>query len=1101
MKKSTLFTLLMALLIALPGMSWGQDRDAWTENFDDEHSGSYGSDPITINGRDWTRSDAGNFAYANTNMGSYAFTINDDKSNAHITSPELNTCGTVGFKYAFINGSSTNVFVLQKSTNGTDWTDLETHTLGDASNESYVDYSYDVNDASASLYIRILSDDQNAHLFIDDYYVTNFAAATDPVITNITQTPDADITSATTVSVSADITSAAGVVGGEVQWGTASGVYGDNIGMSGGVGNTYTTDTDIPAQADGTTVYYVVYALDMNGDENTSAEQSYTVADPDPNALYVVGDFNAWTQLEAYKMILGADGIYTCTGTVGVGADIEYKIRKGDDYSPGDNYTIAEVLVEEDITFYGNATLQAYHIAPKVSGNFIDQLGGTNWTPSDAAGTMNGPDDAGVFTFSGYLTAGDYAFKVTFNDVWTNATPSSNYEFNHATTGYVEITYDFVNNTIAVAEPTWTVPFNEDFETVTANSDLSLLGWTNANVEVGGVPVWLGKEYSANKYAQAASYGSTSTGADQIWMITPPINMDATTNEEFSFDINVGYWTHAGLSVKISTDYDQTIAGIATATWTDVTANFTIPVIPTGGYGTFETAGTMDVSAYNGTMSIAFVYDGNKTDGETTTYQIDNVLVEEPAAPPATSTWTGTTNNDWATATNWDNGVPGATTDVTIPAGLTNYPTISAAASANTIAIAEGATLLGSENLTLTGDATFTQSLSGGADVYHMISAPVFEPTAISVFPATSFVRSYDETTTNWVNLTGADPLEKAVGYSLNIPEAGDHPITYTGALNTATVSSGALSLTGAIVGYSGWHLLGNPFAAALEYSAGTWNETSVENFVNVWSGVQYLTSDSDLPSNIIPVGQAFFVKATVAGGSIDIPLDACVHNSTSVYKENRTNYFALNITNDANSYSDNTFVRFGQAYANEYDAQDATKMYGLAAAPQIYTMEAEHKLKINSRRSAESIDLNFEAGVEATYTFTVSEFSIDGKVMLEDKVNDITVELEGASTYEFTAMPSDPANRFVLHFDGLTAVEDMALEGINVYAANDVIYVNNAASEAAEITVFSITGQEIMSTTAAQGLNSLRINGASGNYLVQVKNASGIMTEKVFVQ
>ena len=141
----------------------------------------------------------------------------------------------------------------------------------------------------------------------------------------------------------------------------------------------------------------------------------------------------------------------------------------------------------------------------------------------------------------------------------------------------------------------------------------------------------------------------------------------------------------------------------------------------------------------------------------------------------------------------------------------------------------------------------------------------------------------------------------------------------------------------------------------------------------------------------------------------------------------------ALNITNDANSYSDNTYVRFGQAYANEYETEDATKMYGLAAAPQIYTMEGEHKLKINSRKSAEDIALNLEAGIDATYTFTVSEFSIDGEVILEDKQTGHTEALAANSTYSFTASSADPADRFVLHFNGMTDVEETALEGVQV--------------------------------------------------------------------
>lgn len=130
-----------------------------------------------------------------------------------------------------------------------------------------------------------------------------------------------------------------------------------------------------------------------------------------------------------------------------------------------------------------------------------------------------------------------------------------------------------------------------------------------------------------------SSCGSSSTGADQAWLITPGINMDNTVAEVLSFDVNVGYWTHDGLSVKISTDYDQTVEGIATASWTDVTADFTIPSTPTDDYGTFVSAGTLDVSAYNGTMYIAFVYDGNADASETTTYQIDNVSVTAADGP------------------------------------------------------------------------------------------------------------------------------------------------------------------------------------------------------------------------------------------------------------------------------------------------------------------------------------------------------------------------------------------------------------------------------------------------------------------------------------
>jgi hypothetical protein len=149
----------------------------WTEDFETQTSNQYGSTTISINNRSWTRKDAGNFTYAQTKTGSRGFTINDDKVNAHITTPLLNTCGTVSFKYAYTNGSSSNVFQLQISTDGTNFSTLETHTLGASANENYVNYSYNVNNLSNTIYLRILSDDQNAHLFIDDFSVTSYSGS------------------------------------------------------------------------------------------------------------------------------------------------------------------------------------------------------------------------------------------------------------------------------------------------------------------------------------------------------------------------------------------------------------------------------------------------------------------------------------------------------------------------------------------------------------------------------------------------------------------------------------------------------------------------------------------------------------------------------------------------------------------------------------------------------------------------------------------------------------------------------------------------------------------------------------------------------------
>jgi hypothetical protein len=119
-------------------------------------------------------------------------------------------------------------------------------------------------------------------------------ASGDPVITNITQTPTLP-NSSETVSVSADITDDGTLTDVTVNWGLTSGNLTNDIFMTLSTGDTYVTDSDIPAQADGTTVYYEVYALDDEDGSTTSPEQSYTVTNLSPEPSGHVTDFAAAT--------------------------------------------------------------------------------------------------------------------------------------------------------------------------------------------------------------------------------------------------------------------------------------------------------------------------------------------------------------------------------------------------------------------------------------------------------------------------------------------------------------------------------------------------------------------------------------------------------------------------------------------------------------------------------------------------------------------------------------------------------------------------------------------------------------------------------------
>jgi hypothetical protein len=74
------------------------------------------------------------------------------------------------------------------------------------------------------------------------------------------------------VQISASVTDAArSVVSVVLTWGTDGASYPHSINMSLSTGTTYVADSNIPAQVDGTTVYFIITATD---DEDATGESS-----------------------------------------------------------------------------------------------------------------------------------------------------------------------------------------------------------------------------------------------------------------------------------------------------------------------------------------------------------------------------------------------------------------------------------------------------------------------------------------------------------------------------------------------------------------------------------------------------------------------------------------------------------------------------------------------------------------------------------------------------------------------------------------------------------------------------------------------------------
>lgn len=175
----------------------------------------------------------------------------------------------------------------------------------------------------------------------------------------------------------------------------------------------------------------------------------------------------------------------------------------------------------------------------------------------------------------------------------------------------------------------YTYAFNEGFETSTTGSGsvevpITLEGWVNYNGSTS-TPVssrlWHARTFSNNIYAEFSSFYSATGTNDVAWLITPELDLTATTGEVLSFVTKTRFTNGYPLTVFISTDYDGTTSGIATATWTPLA--FTAPTTN----DVFVSSGNIDLSSYESdNVRIAFKYTGSKA-GVTTTLQLDNVKI------------------------------------------------------------------------------------------------------------------------------------------------------------------------------------------------------------------------------------------------------------------------------------------------------------------------------------------------------------------------------------------------------------------------------------------------------------------------------------------
>ncbi|MCD4819372.1 MAG: hypothetical protein K8S23_11840 [Candidatus Cloacimonetes bacterium] len=251
---------------------------------------------------------------------------------------------------------------------------------------------------------------------------------------------------------------------------------------------TLVIDGTFSASESGTVTVYNVKDLDGNvtdTDFNTVSNVDWI---PDSRKPHLVGSMNSWgASNHDYDLILNENAIWEFEGTLSSGF-YEYKVIESDSWNDNDwpfenqSFTLTS---SETIIFQANCGHYiggksgdefVFHSKnpPVVVGDFLSEIGGTDWNQNTTLTQMTDVDDDEVYTFQTLISLGDYEFKIALNNNWDQNT-SDDISFSSDSIQQTLFSYDMATNATSITEVTiFTAPQNLTTE---LSGDSIFLNW------------------------------------------------------------------------------------------------------------------------------------------------------------------------------------------------------------------------------------------------------------------------------------------------------------------------------------------------------------------------------------------------------------------------------------------------------------------------------------------------------------------------------------------------------------------------------------------------------------------------------------------------
>jgi len=430
--------------------------------------------------------------------------------------------------------------------------------------------------------------------------------------------------------------------------------------------------------------------------------------------------------------------------------------------------------------------------------------------------------------------------------------------------------------------------------------------------------------------------------------------------------------------------------------------------------------------------------------------------------------------------------------------------------------------------------------------LWHYVSPPVNSLSATTLGTSNSSVAKYEENlisnnmNNGWVTYNGYHydysltppawvqaelnwpTMDAGSGY--NYFSTANKTYTLNGTVNVSDVPVNLVFNSGdfaANQNEQGFNLIGNPFTCGLDWTgvvsanSTLFLDNNVETTIYFrLNGVAiYYNNGFTVPNtynsdgSLIPPMQGFFIK-TNANVTLNLPASAKTHTANKRYKGNSTApHIRLQYENSVKS--DQTVIYFDEKATLGFDKMlDGRKAFLTNSDPNIYSVIDGINYSINGipfPKDSTTIPLVVNATSDGSYAIKATELvGLDSyKVFLNDKSQNLTINLANDSSYIFNATTGTLTDRFTLTITNvLTAIPEnkVSVEPFNIYSSNGSVNIQTLSDtwngKSGGIKVLDMTGRIVTTedniTFSKDELHQLPVSAATGIYMVEIK--SGVM-------